>query len=149
MVRVAEAGVRVQDIAAVSGHIVEQSQKTRDTYVPRAYRMAQDASRQLEAGVPTGEALAQEPRAGGQLPPGLGSSVLGPTRPSRGSNAARNRVQCDVAISLSGPRFSGGESTGFTSQSGALHAQSRAFPVATQAETTVTACQWAGIAARA
>jgi integrase len=86
MVRMAEAGVRVQDIAAVSGHSIDQTQTILDTYIPRTYRMAQNAIRQWEAGAPASEApaaldpaqlealakaLAEELRAGGQLPPGL------------------------------------------------------------------------------
>jgi integrase len=93
MVRMAEAGVRVQDIAAVSGHSIDQTQTILDTYIPRTYRMAQNAIRQWEAGAPTSEvlaaldpaqlealakALAKELRAGGQLPPDLALVPSGP-----------------------------------------------------------------------
>jgi hypothetical protein len=83
----------VQDIAAVSGHSIDQTQTILDTYIPRTYHMAQNAIRQWEAGAPASEApvalgpaqlealakaLAEELRAGGQLPPGL---AIVPSRP--------------------------------------------------------------------
>jgi hypothetical protein len=82
MVRMVEAGVRVQDIAAVSGHTIEPSQKN---------RMAQNASRQWEPGAPIGEALAQELRAGGQLTPRLALVPCRAFRPR--TDAALARVQ--------------------------------------------------------
>jgi len=86
MVRMAEAGALVQDIAAVSGHSIDQTQTILETYIPRTYRMAQNAIRQWESGAPGAEllaalspgqlealakALAEQLRTGGQLPSGL------------------------------------------------------------------------------
>ena len=43
MVRMAEAGCTVPEIAAVSGHTIEQTQRILETYIPRTVTMAEAA----------------------------------------------------------------------------------------------------------
>jgi integrase len=43
MVRMAEAGAEIQDIAAVSGHTIENTTQILETYLPRTYLMAKRA----------------------------------------------------------------------------------------------------------
>lgn len=47
-VRLAEAGCTVPEVAAITGHTVEQTQKILETYLPRTYTMAQNAMSKWE-----------------------------------------------------------------------------------------------------
>lgn len=48
VVRMAEHGVKVQDIAAITGHTLDTTQSIMETYMPRTKRMAQRAGEQME-----------------------------------------------------------------------------------------------------
>lgn len=52
MVRMAEAGAEIQDIAAVSGHTIENTTQILETYLPRTYFMAQRAIKLWEEKAP-------------------------------------------------------------------------------------------------
>ena len=43
MVCLAEAGSTVPEVAAITGHTVDQTQKILETYLPRTFEMAQNA----------------------------------------------------------------------------------------------------------
>ncbi len=49
-VRLAEASCTAPEIAAITGHSIEEAQRILDTYVPRTYGMAQNAVRKWETG---------------------------------------------------------------------------------------------------
>jgi integrase len=49
MVRLAEAGATIPQIAAISGHSIEETQRILEVYIPRTAKMADEAIRKLDA----------------------------------------------------------------------------------------------------
>jgi integrase len=49
MVRLAEAGANVQGISAISGHAIDYCMRILETYIPRTFKMAEDAVRAFDA----------------------------------------------------------------------------------------------------
>jgi len=50
MVRMAEAGATAIEIAAISGHAIDQTQRILETYIPRSAAMGRAAIIKLEGG---------------------------------------------------------------------------------------------------
>jgi hypothetical protein len=48
MVRLAEAGATVPQIAAISGHSIEETQRILERYIPRTAKMADGGIRKLD-----------------------------------------------------------------------------------------------------